>query len=562
MVRAPRRWLALAAPVLAASLVLSACGGGESGNNQSAPKAEDVGKNDINPVDPAQLKDGGDFHWPLTGMPPNFNYHHLDGGELDNWEVMAALMPTPMDAGADGVAQPDPDYLTSAEVTSTDPQVITYKINPKAKWSDGTPITWEDFQAQWQALNGTNPAFVVSSTTGYEDIEKVEKGADDLEVKVTFKNKFSDWKSLFTPLYPKSTNTDPEVFNKGWVEQVPVSAGPFKFESIDKTAKTITLVRDENWWGAKPKLDRIIYRAIPVDAAADALANGEIDFLDVGPSLNDFTRAQSMQGIVLRQAMAPNFRHITFNGAKGSILEDEQLRIAIQKGINREVIAKAMIGQLIPDAKPLNNHIFVEGLKGYQDNAQIVAYNPEEAKKMLDDLGWKLEGDVRKKDGKELVIRDVIPTQVATSAQEAKQVQQQLAEIGVKVEIVTVPSDDFFEKHVNVGDFDITHFSWIGTPYPVSSKGSIYGLTEGETKQNFGRIGNERINELFAQARAELDEDKKIELANEIDKEIWKTGHSLLLYQRPNIIAVKENVANFGAFGFADTDYTKIGFIK
>ncbi len=92
---------------------------------------------------------------------------------------------------------------------------------------------------------------------------------------------------------------------------------------------------------------------------------------------------------------------------------------------------------------------------------------------------------------------------------------------------------------------------------PSSSQDHIH---IGAGRANFGRIGNDRINELYAQASAELDEQRKIELANEADQEIWAVGHSLLLYQRPNIIATRSNVANFGAKGFAEVKYRQIGF--
>ncbi|MDQ3151571.1 MAG: ABC transporter family substrate-binding protein [Actinomycetota bacterium] len=556
-----RRPLALLAAASAAVMALTACGGGGGGGDGGGgTDAGEVGVNDINPMAAGQLGVGGDFRWPLSSMPPNFNRLHLDGSEADNRDVMSGLMPGVYDGLPDGTVEIDPAYAESAELTSEDPQVVTYTINPDATWSDGTAITWEDFQAQWQALNGSNEAFLVSSKTGYEDIGSVERGEDDKQVVVTFATKFSDWQALFSPLYPKSTNTNPEVFNTGWVEGMPVTAGPFKLANIDRTANTITVVRDENWWGEAPKLDRIIYRAIPVDAQIDALANNEVDFIDVGPDLNAFTRAQTLQSVTVRTALAPDYRHITFNGAPGSILADQQLRIAIMKGIDRQIIGEALIGQLRPDVRPLGNHIYVEGLEGFQDNDEIVSYDPEEAGRLLDELGWTRQGDgIRMKDGQPLRIRDIIPTNVATSDQESRVVQQQLRAIGVEVNIETVPLDNFFEQFIRPGDFDITHFSWLGTPFPASSSSSIYGLGP-DSEQNYGRIGSDRINELFAQASAELDPQRKIELANEADREIWAVGHSLLLYQRPNVVAVRNNVANFGAFGFASAKYREIGF--
>ncbi|MDQ3987972.1 MAG: ABC transporter family substrate-binding protein [Actinomycetota bacterium] len=554
-----RRPLALLAAATAAVMALTACGGG-GGDEGGGVERGEVGSNDINAMPADQLREGGDFRWPLTAFPPNFNNLHLDGSESDNTDVIGSMMPGVHDSRPDGSVEVDPAYAESAELTSEDPQVVTYTINPEATWSDGKPITWEDFRAQWQALNGSNEAFVVASTTGYEDIGSVERGVNDKQAVVTFATKFADWEALFGVIYPMSTTTNPDVFNTGWTQTLPVTAGPFRLENIDRTANTITVVRDENWWGEPPRLDRIIYRAIPVDAQIDALANNEVDFIDVGPDLNAFARAETLQGVDIRTALAPDYRHITFNGAPGAILEDPRLRVAIQKGVNRQVIGEALIGQLRPDVRPLGNHIYVEGLQGFRDNDAIASYDPAGAERMLDELGWTRQGDgIRSKDGRQLVIRDVIPTQVATSDQESRIVQQQLRAIGVQVEIETVPLDDFFESHVNVGDFDITHFSWLGTPFPASSSSSIYTL-EPVVQQNYGRIGNERINELFVQASAELDPQRQIELANQADKLIWEAGHSLLLYQRPNVIATRGNVANFGAFGFASTKYREIGF--
>src|SRR4030095_12614921 len=104
----------------------------------------------------------------------------------------------------------EPTLVTSPK------QVVTYKLNPKAVWYDGTPISAADFIAQWKALNGTNPAYQTSSNTGYNQIESVVQGADKFEVVVTFKTPFADWKSLFWPLYPASTNSDPTAFNTVW----------------------------------------------------------------------------------------------------------------------------------------------------------------------------------------------------------------------------------------------------------------------------------------------------------------------------------------------------------
>ncbi len=567
-----RRMLGL---LLAFALVAGACGGGDDGGGggdatkDTGGTTDSASSNDINAVDVANLPQGGTLTFPLSGFPPNFNYHNLDGTDADNAHVIGALLPGTFEYNSKAEPRLDAEYVTKAELTSESPkQVITYQINPKAKWDDGTAITWKDFEAQWKALNGSNEAFKVASTQGYDKMESVVRGNDDLEVVVTFREPYADWRGEFNPLYPASTNSDPAVFNDGWKSKFLVTAGPFKVGGVDQTAQTITLVRNEKWWGRPAKLDRIIFRVIDPDAQVNALANGEIDFFDVGPDVNKLRRAEGMAGVQLRKAAGPNFRHITING-QTEVLKDVKVRKALALAINRETIGKAMLTPLGFEAKPLNNHIFMTNQKGYQSNAgDLEKADPEAAKKLLDEAGWTQTGDVRMKDGKPLKIRFVIPTNVATSAQESQLVQQMLKGIGVQVDIEAVPLDDFFEKYITPGNFVFTVFSWLGTVFPISSSKSIYANPkpgpDGElvVQQNYARVGSPELDALFDEATRIFDAEEAAKVGNRIDKMIWDEVHSLTLYQRPEIVASKANLANFGAFGFASTIYEDIGFTK
>jgi peptide/nickel transport system substrate-binding protein len=552
-----RRWVLLVAPIAAGALVLSACGGGGSGQNA---QSKQFGVNDINPQPADKVKQGGTLNLAITAPIENFNYNQVQGAFKDLNDAIGPMMPSVFVNNADSTVSLDKDYVESADLTSTSPEVITYRINPKAKWSDGTPITWRDFAAQWKALSGA-PGYEPASTTGYQDIGNVERGANDQEVKVTFKNNFAEWKSLFGPLYPASTNENPDVFNKGWLGKVLVTAGPFRVKNIDPTAKTITEEADPNWWGAKPKLDTIVFHPIAGNEQAQAFANGTIDAVDIGPSVPVFQQVQQVAGAKIHKALAPDWRVLNFNGAPTSILADPKLRTAIFKGINRDVIAKAEVGPIIPDAHPLGNHIFVEGQKGYQNNGAPYAYNKDEAAKELDALGWKLNGDTREKDGRKLEIRWVIPAGVKVSADEAQLAQKQLGEIGVKVNIDTVDSSAWQNQYITPGNFDVQNMSWLGVPFPVSSSTSIYTFDPNSVNQNFGRVPDTAgLGDLYRQANAELDDNKRIDLGNKIDQAIWQEGFSLPLYQRPNAIGTKANLANYGAFGFAQPDWTKVGF--
>lgn len=562
---------------LIAALVLTigplACGGarndapsGAGGEGEAPPPASE---NNINAMPRDRVQDGGRLTWPIESMPVHYNYSHVDGTEADHSYSKLSMLPRIFLADAAGNPIWNPDYLASAPVMVAEPkQVITYNINPKAIWYDGTPITWEDFHWYWRARNGSNKAYQISSSTGYEDIETVARGRDDREVVVTFKNKLADWQALFYGLLPASTGRDPKVFNEGWRQRPLTTAGPFKLGSIDQTAKTVTLVRNEKWWGRPAKLDTIVFRTIEVDAQIDALANGEIDLMDIGPDVNKFSRAKGIAGADIRFAGGPNFRHVTINGT-GEILKDVKVRQAIAMAIDRTVIARALLGPLGIEAVTLGNHIFMRNQAGYRDNSgEIGRYNPTRAAQLLDEAGWTLDGKVRKKGGRILEINCVIPAAVATSRQEAELIQNMLGQVGVRLAINTVPGQDFFEKYIRPGQYDMTMFSWLGTPFPIASAKGLYSMPkigpDGvlAIQQNYARIGTEEIDRLFDEATQELDRKRAIELANQIDAKIWEIVHSLTLYQRPEMWVTKSGLANHGAFGFAEIVYEDIGWAK
>jgi glutathione transport system substrate-binding protein len=554
--------LPLAVAVVAV-LTASACGSGSGGGNAPPPAAVGAGTIDINPVDPAQLRDGGELKWGVQEFPAQFNEVQGDATSSDIPPITRSIMPTPSQEEPDATFKADPDYVESYELLGKDPEQIHYKLNRKAHWSDGTPITWADYKSQWQALNGKNAAFVTLSTAGYENISDIARGADDYEFTATFSPRYADWGGVFQVLYPKSMTSDPNEFNKGWADAPKVTGGAFKIGEINATTKTVIVTRDDTWWGDRPKLDRIIFRNLSTTggtASIDALANGGLDFAGIAGNLDAYKRAQSISGVVFRRATLPNLRWIMFNGSGNSPLADPEVRKAVARGVDVASIAKAEVGQLIPDAKPLGNHIFVEGFPGYQDNSAGYAFDPEAAKKRLDELGWTLDGQFRKKEGKQLTIRDVVPADNKASDEEAILVQHQLAAIGVEVKVDQVDQAGFFDKQLSPGNFEVTHFAQMEANSLINIVSS-YTLGS-QVQQNFGHIGSDKINGLIKDATQELDETKRQQILNEIDKELWSLGYALPLYRRPSIVAAREKLANFGNTGLAAVQYTKIGWMK
>ncbi len=552
-------WGTRTAALATVALLLTGCGG-PTGPATGLKNTDDVLLEDVNRADPATLRDGGELRWPVTQLADNWNNFELGGTHIDGYRMLSTVMPSLFVQKADSTVVENPDYLLESTLASSSPQVVTYRLNPKARWSDGRAFSWEDFAAQASALSGKAAGYRVALTAGYEDIAKVERGDTDQDVKVTFAKTYAEWRGLFSPLYPKQAMATAEAFNTGWREAPQLTAGPFKIGTIDPTARFVTVVRDDRWWGAKPKLDKITFRQVDKPALADALANGAIDLYEVGSSIDLFTRAQSIPGVVTRQALTPDYLHLTFNS--GGALADPKLRVALMRGVDTRNITKALLGRMVEDeAHVVGNHLYLLGSRHYVDNSAVASFDVEAARGELDALGWRMNGEYRAKDGKELVVRFVGPTPNPVSDQVSKLLLGQFAAIGVKLSIEAVPATEYFKGYVNVGNFDITCFGWKKGPYPISSTKGIYHLDPANVNQNYGRVGNDTINRLITEGTAELDDAKRAELANRLDREIWRAGHHLPLYQVPGAVAVRSTLANVGAIGSASPpEWVNIGF--
>lgn len=561
------RW-PVALTVLVALWAAGACGvqrgsGGPDGGLAASP----VKAYDINPLPRDKVKDGGTLRWGLTDFPTQWNRNHVDGDGSGVKAVIDALMPRAFRSDERGRLSFDTDYLTNARVTATSPrQVITYSINPKAKWSDGRPITWMDFASQWKAMSGHDRDYRADSSIAYENIQSVGRGSSDREVVVTLAQPFNEWQSLFSPLYPSATNATPGAFDSDWINRIPVTAGPFRVEKLDVKGRTLTLVRDPAWWGNRPKLDRIVFKAVRPDEMVRAFTKGEVDVFDVGPSPDDYARVRDAWDAVVRQAAGTEFRQFTLNG-ESPVLADVRVREAVAAALDRRALMQLDLKGLGWPVVTLDNHFLMNSQYGYRANAgEIGAYDPGRAGRLLDQAGWKLSGRTRMKGGKPLTLRFVIPAGIALSGVEAEVARQMLQRVGARVEVRKVPFEDFFGKHLIPGDFDITAFAYPSTPYPVSNSFDVY--VNGESGHgddmrwysNLGRVGSKQIDEAMYRAGSTLDDAKVPGLLNEADALLWKRVSVLPLYQCPQSVAVRSALANIGANGFYDLRYEDIGF--
>ncbi|MEV6651271.1 ABC transporter family substrate-binding protein [Streptomyces sp. NPDC051219] len=383
---------------------------------------------DIGAASRERVADGGALRWAVDGMPETLNTFQADA-DATTARIAGAVLPALFTLDARGRAERNPDYLESAKVVEREPkQVVLYKLNQQAVWSDGREIGAPDFVAQWRALSGKNSAFWTARNAGYERIEKIERGKNDLEVKVTFAKPYADWQSLFTPLYPKDVTGTPTAFNEGARTQLKATAGPFVLQSVDKKAGTVTLGRSSRWWGRPAKLDTLVFTAVPRAERPAALAAGKLDLAEVdkdgadriwraarqkpggaGPTAS--ANAQdaaappasalmaALRGFVVRKSLEPAYTQLALNGSSGP-LADERVRRAVARALDRQELAEVVLKPLGLPAKPLGSHLALAGQRAYADNSGALGdQDTEAAQALLADAGWRRGGPVREEAG-------------------------------------------------------------------------------------------------------------------------------------------------------------------
>ena len=536
------------------------------GSQASAKK--DGGSRQINeqPVD--KLKQGGTFRFVQVDICPNFNTSAIEGNLLNCSQVMGTMLPSYIYFDKDAKIQVDPNYATSIKASRVGgKQTVTYDLNPNAKWSDGKKIGLADFVGMWKALQGVDKSFKITSSVGYEKIESIKKGANDNQIVVTFKETYADWQPLFSGLKPASLTKDSATFNDAWKSGPTVTAGPFRPASgkgasqfLDKVGRLITVERDPKWWGPKPVLDKVVFKALPQAAQIAALLNGEIDYMDIGNDINAFKQAVANPKISVRIAKAPTHEHFTF-GPPTAVTKEVAVRQAIMLSIDRQAIATAIQGIVDPKVKPNNNHVFLDGTSCNQDNTgKLGKRDVAAAQALLTGAGWTKGADgIFAKGGTRLSVKLIYPSNNDNRRDTVLLASAQAKEAGIELVPTLIPTADYFGKYVLVSNFEMALFAWVGGNFPISSTSNILRVG---AAQNFGNIGSAEIDSLFAKANNILDPKKRCELANQADAKAFELVHSITLFQRNNVVGVPKNVANFGAFGFTSLDWTTVGFTK
>ncbi|MFF8937032.1 ABC transporter family substrate-binding protein [Streptomyces paradoxus] len=428
-----------------------------AGCGSEDPSGKPLAGQDIQPAPRDRIDDGGTLRWAVDSVPDTLNTFQSDA-DATTARVAQAVLPSMFRMDASGRPERNPAYLESAKVIETEPkQVVLYKLNQEAVWSDGREIGAADFAAQWRALSGKDTAYWTARNAGYDRIQKIERGDSALEVRVTFSRPYADWRSLFSPLYPKDVMGTPDSFNDGARKKLKVTAGPFTVKKVDAKDEKITLARNPRWWGEPAKLSEIELRTVPRDKRASELAAGTLDLAEIDPaaarritlaarphssssplmgpgadrSAADSLRSwavsngsdedaadeetvarkklrkaavkyarqqRALSGFEVRKSLEPAYTQLALNGAEGP-LTDERVRRAVARALDREELAQAVLKPLGLPAVPVGSHLALSGQAHYADNSGALGgQDTKEAQALLADAGWVRGGPVEEQD--------------------------------------------------------------------------------------------------------------------------------------------------------------------
>jgi peptide/nickel transport system substrate-binding protein len=429
---------------------------------------------------------------------------------------------------------------------SEDGTVLTMTLRDDIAWSDGTPITSADFVFTHEMV--MEPANTVATTYPNDQIASIE-APDDQTVVITFAEPFIPWAAtLWHGLLPNHI-LDPVFQAEGsidaaeWNLAPTVSCGPFVFEEWE-SGSFARFVANENYWLGPPKLDEIFVRFVPDDAAQiNALLAGDGDLGTFFAYSDVPTLEEAGIDIVAVQSGYNEGWYMLLGETGHPALKDVRVRQALAYGFDRaSLVEDLLLGLTKPAATYWDNTPYAN------PDIEPYPYDPAMAVALLDEAGWvDSNGDgTRDKDGVELVLS------YGTTTREVRQdtqavAQQQLAEIGVGLELYNYDSDLFFaiDGPAAMGEVDI--MEWSDTTNFPDPDYYYWDISEIPTEeypqgQNWQRIADEEVDDLFALQRTQADPEARTETFHEISKQLYDKVYWLGLWQDPDLFGVSEKI--------------------
>jgi peptide/nickel transport system substrate-binding protein len=447
---------------------------------------------------------------------------------------------------------------------SKDGKTYTLKLKPNLKWSDGKPLTADDFAFTFEMIK--DKANTISQFTSLVPILDTIKVVNPTTITVTFKEPqpFAENvvgpgfiilpKHVLGPVYDKDKTLDNAEENN----KPTVFSGPYILKEW-KAGESMTFVANPDYVMGKPKIENLVIKFFSEPQASyAALAAGQLDWI---PNLQpaDGKQIQDLTKDVTFFSLYGSYReYIVFNladPATGNLmtpgheaLKDVNVRRAIRLGIDREKLVKQALFGLATVSDSLYDQT------EYLDKKiEFVKYDPAAAEKLLDAAGWKKGADgVREKDGKKLEF-SYLTTPAAQRKQNQAIIQQDLAKIGVKVNLDNKPASEYFAPYpqggiLATGKYDFGEFAnnTVTTNPQNSTVRALMMCAELITEKNQGGQNNggycnekDGVDKLQLTTEQSLDAKERLAAAYKIQEIFTRDVPFVILYNRDDIYAYR-----------------------
>ncbi|MBW0113929.1 ABC transporter substrate-binding protein [Pseudonocardia abyssalis] len=308
----------------------------------------------------------------------------------------------------------------------------------------------------------------------------------------------------------------------------PTGTGPFKFESYDRAGGTITLVRNDDYWGEPALLDRLIFRVIPDEnARRQELQAGTIDGYDL-PSPADWAGLEADGNQVL---VRPPFNvlYLGINQKNNPALQDVRVRQAIGFALDRE----SLVRNQLPEGASVATQFMPDTVAGYADDIQAIPYDPERARQLLAEAGQS-----------NLTLNFYYPTEVTrpympNPTNIFTALSENLRQVGITVNAVAQPWAGGYLDSVNVnGVHDLHIIGWTGD---YNDAGNFVGTFFGAAKPEFG-FTNDALFGAITAADATVDPAAKDAAYEQVNRDIMAYLPAIPISSSPPAVVVSEAV--------------------
>jgi peptide/nickel transport system substrate-binding protein len=489
-----------------------------------------------------------DLDRPWSGLNPNT----AAGAVSSTPMLMAAVLPSAYNVIPKLVPQVNSDLLLSVEATSTSPLVIQYVINPRAVWSDGVPVSADDFIYAWQSQRGVGVDIdgqpdQIASTLGYRDVGSITPSHGGQWVTVRFATPFTDWRVMFDHMVPAHI-----ARHVGWNHgfdtfspSVDLSAGPYVLQSA-LTGGPAVLVRNPRWWGAPPTLSRVVVNVAPSQATwATALAGGNHTVVqprtfDLG-SVNQVTSMPNTQSAV-RPSL--NLLDLEFN-VTAPTTSPLALRQAVAHAIDRTDLLARTFGPIDSDLVINRDHLGVAAQSSYNPSRVSAEYDIRDldtTDRLLRSLGYREDpaGKYADAAGNPLVIRMAVETDDPWTRDLGAQITAQLRAAGITVQTILVGGPQGLTRAAAADGYDMALVVRNCSPYKTSTadwySGTV-GATGSAGSQDWSNYDDPSVDQLFIKAAGELNPTAGQVSYGQIDDQLWSQMVALPLFGEPALAA-------------------------